>query len=72
MLELLQIASCALKYADFLPKASDLISRMMNQEVKGTTFLEQISKATLNYPYNFHKGNPETHESINTDLVHGI
>lgn len=50
MLELLQIACCALKYADFLPKASDLISRMMNQEVKETTFLEQISKATLNHP----------------------
>ena len=48
--ELLPTASCTLRIDDFIPGASDLFSRMMEQDENSATFSKQLKKPFLCCP----------------------
>ena len=51
--EFLRIARSTLYYADFLPVASNLLKRMINQGGSKVKLLQQISKAVQRHPNAF-------------------
>ena len=53
MSEFLRIARSTLYYADFLPVASNLLKRMINQGGSKVKLLQQISKAVQRHPNAF-------------------
>ena len=55
MSEFLRIARNTLLYADFLPKAKDLYTRMLCQGGNQHTILKQLGKATSRHPEAFSK-----------------
>ena len=48
--EFLRIARATLRYADFIPKAKELIKRMLQQGAKLSTILRQIDKLMDKHP----------------------
>ena len=55
MSEFLRIARSTLLYVDFLPVASNLLKRMINQGGAKDRLLQQISKAVRRHPDAFRK-----------------
>ena len=55
MSEFLRIARSTLLYQDFLPVASNLFKRMLNQDGSETKLLQQINKAISRHPEAFAK-----------------
>ena len=55
MSEFLRIARSTLLYVDFLPVASNLLKRMVNQGGSKVKILQQISKAISRHPLCFSK-----------------
>ena len=55
MSEFLRIARCTLLFSDFIPKASALYRRMINQGGSQNIVLKQIRKATTRHPEAFDK-----------------
>ena len=53
--EFLRIARCTLIFEDFIPRASELYSRMRSQGGDSRSILKQIKKALLRYPDVFKK-----------------
>ena len=53
MSEFLRISRCTLLYSDFLPSATCLFKRMINQGVTKTMILKQIAKAINRDPKSF-------------------
>ena len=53
MSEFLRIARATLYYADFLPVASNLLKRMINQGGSKVKLLQQVSKAVQRHPNAF-------------------
>ena len=62
--ELLQIARCALRINDFIPKVSDLLSRMMTQGGNRARLTKQLKKLFHRYLAVFQKID-KIHEEIN-------
>lgn len=68
MSEFLRIARSTLLYQDFLPVASNLLKRIVNQGGSKTKLLQQISKAINQYPQPFTKFSKSASEII-SDLT---
>ena len=64
MSEFLRIARCTLHYADFLPVASNLLKRMINQGGCKVKLLQQISKAIQRHPEAFKTFSKEAKEIV--------
>ena len=64
MSEFLRIARCTLFYADFLPVASNLLKRMINQGGSKVKLLQQISKAVQRHPDAFKKFSKKAKEIV--------
>ena len=64
MSEFLRIARSTLLYQDFLPVASNLLKRMVNQGVSEAKLLQQISKAINRYPELFAKFSKNSNEIV--------
>ena len=64
MSEFLRIARSTLLYADFLPLASNLLNRMINQGGSKVKILQQISKAISRHPLSFNKFSKRAKEII--------
>ena len=64
MSEFLRIARSTLLYADFLPVASNLLNRMINQGGSKVKILQQISKAISRHPLSFNKFSKRAKEII--------
>ena len=64
MSEFLRIARCTLYYADFLPVASNLLKRMINQGGSKVKLLQQISKAVQRHPDAFKKFSKKAKEIV--------
>jgi len=64
----LRIARSTLLYQDFLPVASNLLNRMLNQGGSKTKLLQQISKAINRHPQPFAKFSKSASETI-SDLT---
>ena len=64
MSEFLRIARCTLHYADFLPVASNLLKRMINQGGSKVKLLQQISKAVQRHPDAFKKFSKKAEEIV--------
>ena len=64
MSEFLRIARCTLFYADFLPVASNLLKRMINQGGSKVKLLQQISKAVQRHPDAFKKFSKKAEEIV--------
>ena len=66
--ELLRMAKCSLRTNNFIPTASDLISRMIVQDGNGTTLTKQLKTAFHRYPNVLQKFG-KTHEEINISIM---
>ena len=66
--ELLRMARCSLRTKDFIPRASDLFSRMIVQDGNRATLTKQLKKAFHRYPNVFQKF-VKTHEEINISIM---
>ena len=66
--ELLRIARCTLIINDFIPRASDLFSRMIAQDGNRATLTKQLKKVFHHYPTVFQKFG-KTHEEINISIM---
>ena len=64
MSEFLRIARSTLLYQDFLPVASNLLKRMVNQGGSEAKLLQQISKAINRYPQPFAKFSKNSSEIV--------
>ena len=64
--ELLRMARCSLRTKNFIPRASDLFSRMIVQD--RATLTKQLKKAFHRYPNVFQKFG-KTHEEINISIM---
>ena len=64
MSEILRIARSTLLYADFLPVASSLLTRMTNQGGSKVKLLQQISKAITRHPEPFKKFSKSSKEIV--------
>ena len=64
MSEFLRIARSTLLYQDFLPVASNLLKRMVNQGGSEAKLLQQISKAINRYPEPFAKFSKNSNEIV--------
>ena len=64
MSEILRIARSTLLYADFLPVASSLLTRMTNQGGSKVRLLQQISKAITRHPEPFKKFSKSSKEIV--------
>ena len=62
--ELLRMARCSLKTKSFIPRASDLFSRMIVQDGNRATLTKQLKKVFHRYP-NVSQKFGKTHEEIN-------
>ena len=67
MSEFLRIARCTLKFEDFIPRASELYHRMLNQGGKESNILKQIKNA-----YNRHKTAFKNFQVNYTDIISAI
>ena len=65
MSEFLRISRSTLLYTDFLPFASNLYTRMINQGGSKMKILQQISKAITRHPLSFTKYSKTPNEIIN-------
>ena len=65
--ELLRMARCSLRTKNFIPRASDLFSRMIVQDGNRAT-LTKKKKAFHRYPNVFQKFR-KTHEKINISIM---
>ena len=61
---LLRMARCSLKPKNFIPRASDLFSRMIVQDGNRATLTKQLKTAFHRHPNVFQKFG-KTHEEIN-------
>ena len=68
MSEFLRIARSTLLYVDFLPVASNLLKRMINQGGSKVKILQQISKAISRHPESFLKFSKRAKEIV-SDLL---
>ena len=66
--ELLRIAECSLRTKNFIPRASDLFSRMIVQDGNRATLTKQLKTAFHRYPNVFQKFG-KTHEEINVSIM---
>ena len=66
--ELLRMARCSLRTKDFMPRVSDLFSRMIVQDGNRATLTKQLKKAFHRYPNVFQKF-VKTHEEININII---
>ena len=64
--ELLRMVRCSLRTKNFIPRASDLFSRMIVQD--RATLTKQLKKAFHRYPNVFQKFG-KTHEEINISIM---
>ena len=64
MSEFLRIARSTLLYIDFLPVASNLFKRMINQGGSKVKILQQISKAISRHPESFSKFSTRAKEIV--------
>ena len=62
--EFLRIARCTLRLEHFIPRASQLYNRMINQGGKHSTILKQISKAFRRHNDTFIKFNATSAEIL--------
>ena len=66
--ELLRMTRCSLKTKHFLPRASDLLSRMIVQDGNRATLTKQLKAAFHRYPNIFQKIG-KIHEEINISIM---
>ena len=66
--ELLRMTRCSLKTENFIPRASDLLSRMIVQDGNRATLTKQLKTAFHRYPNIFQKFG-KTHEEINISIT---
>ena len=66
--ELLRIAKCCLRTKNFIPRTSDLSSRMIVQDGNRATLTKQLKTAFHRYPNIFQKFG-KTHEEINISIM---
>ena len=66
--ELLRMAKCCLRTKNFLPRASDLFSRMIVQDGNRATLTKQLKTAFHCYANVFQKF-CKTHEEINISIM---
>ena len=65
MSEFLRIARATLFYSDFLPKASELFRRMLNQNGEKSMILLQLKKAIINHGEIFRRFHKSTNDILN-------
>ena len=66
--EFLRMARCSQKTKNFIPRASDLFSRMIVQDGNRATPTKQLKTAFHRYPNVFQKFG-KTHEEINISIM---
>ena len=66
--ELLRMAKYSLRTKNFIPRASDLFSRMIVQNVNRATLTKRLKTAFHRYPNVFQKFG-KTHEEINISIM---
>ena len=66
--ELLRTARCTLRINDFIPRGSDLFSKMIAQDGNGTTLTKQLKKVFRRYQ-TFFQTFGKTHEEVNTSIM---
>ena len=66
--ELLRMTKCRLRTKNFIPRASDLFSRMIVQDGNRATLTKQLKTAFYRYPNVFQKFG-KTHEEINISIM---
>ena len=66
--ELLRMARCSLRTKKFIPRNSDLFSRMIVQAGNRATLTKQLKKAFHRHPNVFQKFG-KTHEEINISIM---
>ena len=66
--KLLRMARCSQKTKNFIPRASDLFSRMIVQDGNRATLTKQLKAAFHRYPNVFQKFG-KTHEEINISIM---
>ena len=64
----LRMSTCSLKTKHFIPRASDLFSRMIVQDGNRATLTKQLKKVFHRYPNVFQKFG-KTHEEINISIM---
>ena len=66
--ELLGMTRCCLRTKNFIPRASDLFSRMIVQDGKRATLTKQLKTAFHRYPNVFQRFG-KIHEEINISIM---
>ena len=66
--ELVKMARCSLRTKNFIPRASDLFSRMIVQDGNRATLTKQLKTTFHRYPIFFQKLG-KTHEEINISIM---
>ena len=66
--EPLRMAKCSLRTKNFIPRASDLFSRIIVKDGNRATLTKQLKTAFLRYPNVFQKFG-KTHEEINISIM---
>ena len=66
--EYLRMARCSLRTKNVLPRASDLVSRMIVRDGNRATLTKQLKTAFHHYPNVFQKFG-KTHEKINISIM---
>ena len=66
--ELLRMAKCSLRTKNFIPRASDLFSRIIVKDGNRATLTKQLKPAFHRYPNVFQKFG-KTHEEINISIM---
>ena len=70
MSEFLRIARCTLILSDFIPRASSLYKRMVNQGGSSSMVLKQIRKAMSRHHEPFNKYNTPINQIVNQITEH--
>ena len=63
--EFLRIARCTLLLEDFIPKAKDLVNRMISQGANRFLSLKHLRKIIENHSSSFHQFGTDTDELLN-------